>query len=324
MTTLSIILTGQIRTFFTKNVCISFKQLINQSKLHYSFIYVICIVTDLTPSTKIELETFLSDLSISFMIDEYNKYIPELHKINQERLLNTHFIKMAEIYNSTNGEIQKIMSPTHHYNNRYFCREPFAGLNRIYHQLEKAIIQLLEYEKTNNMEFDMCMKLRFDTNIIDPTFYPHMPSGDTIDKLTFNKYIRNKLQYTMSELGITTLEEYSKFLKNNPIKVPDYLSKYSESCFGLYFLNNYISIENILNGSEDIIYSFVDQLSFSKRNIFIKLIHFFRDYGTIESDLNQHGLQAFFCPEGQMMIYCFNNGITPLVYTHHSLFELVT
>jgi hypothetical protein len=321
MASLAILLTGQIRTFFTKQVYVSFQRMIETSKKHYASIYVFCIVSDLSMSDRNQLESFLSGLSLGFTIDDYNKYIPELHQVNQERLLNPTFITMADIYNSTNGEIQKIMSPTHHSN--YYCTEPFAGLNRIYHQLEKAILLLLEYETSNMMRFDMCMKLRFDTRIIDPAFYPHIPTGDMLDRITFNTSIRNTLQETMKKLGITTLKEYAQFMKDHPIQIPQYISKYSESSFGSYFLNNYISIQNILNGSEDIIYTFVDHLTFARRDVFVKLQHIFRDYAVISSDLNQRGMQAFFCPEVQMLVYCFHNGITPLMYTHHSLFELV-
>lgn len=277
------------------------------------------MVTDLSITDRCNLEKFLSDLSVSFTIDEYNKYISELHQVNHDRLRNINFIKMAEIYNSKKGEIQTIMTPTHH--NVYYSKEPFSAINRVWHQLEKGIRLILDYENSNNMIFDMCMKLRFDTNIIDPLFYPHVPDGDIIDKLTFNTSIRSKLHSTMAVLGISTLEEYANFLQENPIQFPNYISKYPESSFGIYFFNNYISIKNILNGSADIIYSFVDHLYFGKRNIFIKLINIFKEFGCIESELNQRGLQAFFSTEGQMLVYCFNNGITPLMYTNHSLFE---
>jgi hypothetical protein len=248
-------------------------------------------------------------------MEDYNKYIAELHQINQDRLKNEHFIKMADLYNSTEGEIQKIMSPTHH--SSYYSPEPFSGVNRHYHQLEKGVLLLLEYEKMNK-SFDMCMRMRFDTKIVDPFFYPHVPETN---KITFNESIRAKLYKTMSELKLSSIQEYAQFLKENQITVPNYITKYDPS-FGCYFFNNYISLENLVE-QEDVLYAFVDHVIFGKRNVFIQLQHLFRDYALIESSLNQKGMQAFFCPEVQLLIYCFHHHINPLMYTHHSLFEMI-
>jgi hypothetical protein len=304
-------------TFFAK-VLHSFERLLENSRKHYSFIYIICIVSDPHDDDLARLRALFQSLNVAHVVEDYTKYIPIFEKINDERLHHKGYQNMAEIYNNTKGSIQTIMAPTHH--SYYPYKTPF-GYNVQWHQLQIGIDHLFEYETSHSMRFNFCMRMRFDTFIIDPEFYPHCPQKDILSNLTFNDAMLSKLKGTMAELNIHTIEEYAQFLKNNPIKVPDYISSYPESSFGCYFFNNYISIENIIKGEENILYSFVDHLFFGTRDVFVKLRNFFSDYGTLESDLNQKGAQAFFCPEAQLLVFCFHNNVNPLIYTHHSLFQ---
>jgi len=325
MTSLTILITGLIRNFFRDNISISFQKLIQNSKLVYSHIHVICIINESTESDIINLTNFFNSLSISFMIDKYDKYMPTFKKINLERLENDRFKKMANIYNNINGSIQKIMTPTEHslYPN---INGPFGcGFHMQWHQLEIGIKFLLDYEEKNNIKFDTCMRMRFDTIIVDSNFYPHIPNTDLIRKITFNNTILSQLDSKMKELKISTIEEYVEFIKNNQIKVPKYISDYPNTSFGCYFFNNYISLEKIIesdknNTDDNILYCFIDHIIFGKRDVFIKLQNFFRDFGTFESELNQNGMQAFFASECQLLIFCFNNNINPLMYINHSVF----
>ena len=325
MTSLTIIITGQIRKFFIEDISTSFIQLIKKSHIKYSFIYVICIINESTELDIINLTNFFNSLSVSFIIEEYQKYISIFKKINLERLENDGFKRMANIYNKVNGSIQKIMTPTNH--TMYPSINGPFGFHTQWHQLEIGIKFLLDYEGKNNIKFDTCMRLRFDTCIIDPEFYPHIPNTDLISKITFNNTIFLQLNEKMKELKINTIEEYIEFMKNNQIKVPNYLSDYPHTSFGCYFFNNYISLENIVNSNkkntdDNILYCFIDHIIFGKRDIFIKLQNFFRDFGKFESELNQNGMQAFFGSENQLCLFCFNNNINPLMYTSHSVFEL--
>jgi len=323
MTSLTIIITGLIRNFFIDNISVSFEKLIQKSKSLYSHIYIISIINESTELDIINLTNFFDSLSVSYMIEKYEEYIPLFKQINLERLENDGFKKMAEIYNNVDGSIQEIMTPTEH-SNYPNTNGPF-GFHMQWHQIEIGIKFLLEYEENNNIKFDTCMRMRFDTIIVDPDFFPHIPDTDLISKITFNNTILSQLNDKMKDLEINTIEEYVEFIKENQIKVPDYISKYPDTSFGCYFFNNYISLENIINSNknntdDNILYCFIDHIIFGKRDVFIKLENFFRDFGTIESDLNQNGIQAFFASEGQLCIFCFYNNINPLIYTNHSVF----
>lgn len=309
---LCIILTGQIRTFFGSLVSNSFKRFIANSHQHYKFIYIICIINESDEHIP-QLNELLQSLNLEYIIDDYNKYIPIFEKVNQERLLDKGYQNMADIYNNTNGEIQQIMTPTHHSHYYRGIKIPFI-MNKQWHQLEIGIRHLFEYETNNNIVFNVCMRMRFDTYITDDKFYPHCPVNNILSKITFNENILSILKNKMVELNIQTLEEYTQYLKSNPIKVPHYISSFPETSFGTYFFNNYISLENIIKGEENILYSFSDHLFFGKRDIFVKLYNLFNEFGKIESDLNQKGLQAFFCPEGQMLVFCFHHNINILMY----------
>lgn len=316
---LCIIMTGQIRTFFT-HVTPSFTRLIENSKQHYKFIYIICVTNESSEHLP-QLHTFLQSLRVKYSVYDYSKYIPIFEQANQERLLDKGYQNMADIYNRTPGEIQTIMSPTHHVHYSQRNKGPF-GFHKQWHQLEIGIGHLFEYETKENVVFDVCMRMRFDNILTDDEFYPHVPDKNILSKITFNEHILSTLQTKMANLNIHTIEEYTQYLKNNPIQVPHYLSSLPETSFGCYFLNNYISLENIIKGEENILYCFVDHIIFGKRDVFVKLYSFFNEFGKIESDLNQKGLQAFFCSEGQLLIFCFHHNINPLMYVHHPIFKL--
>jgi hypothetical protein len=283
-------------------------------------------VNDANESDINKLNNYLDSLSVLYHIDEYNKnnkYISTFKEINNARLNDQAFIKMSNVYNSVRGEIQKIMTPTSHiqYENN---NGPF-GFHIQWHQLEIGINHILDYEQKNNITFDMCVRMRFDTSIVDRDFYPHMPENDLLKQITFNKMIETQLKTKMNELNISTIEQYIQFIKKNQITFPKFISDYSDISFGAYFFNNYISLENIKNctdNDKNILYCFVDHLIFGKRDTFIKLKDFFRKIGRYESNLNQKGMQAFFSSECQLLNFCFNNNINPLLYTCHSMFIL--
>ena len=62
MTSLTIIITGQIRKFFIEDISTSFIQLIKKSHIKYSFIYVICIINESTELDIINLTNFFNSL----------------------------------------------------------------------------------------------------------------------------------------------------------------------------------------------------------------------------------------------------------------------
>jgi len=324
MSSICIIVTGQLRKFFSSDMLYSFKRLINNCKKVYSTIYIICIINEATESEISKLNNYLNSLSVLFYIDEYDKnskYINIFKEINKSRLSDPAFIKMSEIYNKAKGEIQKIMTTTIH--TIYDTNHGPFGFHLQWHQLEIGINHLLEYEQKNNIIFDMGVRMRFDTSIVDRDFYPYMPENDLLKQITFNNKIETQLKTKMNELGISTIDQYIQFMKDNQITFPKYISDYPDTSFGCYFFNNYVSLENIKNCKEkNILYCFVDHLIFGKRDTFIKLKDFFKKIGTYESNLNQKGMQAFFSSECQLLNFGFNNDINLLIYTCHSMFIL--
>ena len=166
------------------------------------------------------------------------------------------------------------------------------------------------YEKKNNILFDVCMKTRFDINYPEK-FYPfvHTPNTDIIDKITLNN--ENKMFF---QRYFTNINDHIHFLKQQKIKLPDCWSSHRKYNFGGYYLNNYISLENITNGSDEILYMYNDYVIFGKRQNFIKLKDFFDEYGIIDHSLN---INHSFAAESQLLIFCFEKQINPIMYLHH-------
>ena len=322
---LAIMMVGQIRTFFTKNVNDTFKKVVDRCKLHYNKIYIVLIISG--EYDKTQVNNWFSSLELPYTIIDYDPYIDEFKKRNLERLTNENYIRNKEIYiNGKSHALANIPDPA--YNGIFYRQtnstgttsyeDPFSYIKQ-FHQVEIGIKHLLEYENTNNIKFDVIMKTRFDyAFIIDDNFYPHIPKDDIMSKITFDssKYIEPYLTAKMKELNTTNINDFIAYLKTKKIVVPDFSTpRYIEPIsFGGTFFVNDISLENIVNGSNDILYMTSDWMYFGKRDIFVKLKDLFTEFAIIQSDLNQNGIQVFFCPESQLIVYCLNKKINCLMY----------
>jgi GR25 family glycosyltransferase involved in LPS biosynthesis len=321
---LAIMILGQIRTFFTKNVNDTFKKVIDRCKLHYNSIYIVLIISGQYDKTQVN--NWFSSLELPYIIIEYDPYIDEFKKRNLERLTNENYIRNKEIYiNGKTGAQKNTPDPiyngsfyTHNSSRLTSYEDPFSYIKQ-FHQVEIGIKHLLEYEKTNNMKFDVIMKSRFDYSFtIDDEFYPHIPKDDIMSKITFDssKYIEPYLTAKMKELNITNINAFIAYLKTKKIVPPEWLvpRDIEQVSFGGMLLVNYMSLENIVNGSNDILYMTNDWMYFGKRDVFVKLKDLFTDFAVLQSDLNQNDIQVFFCPESQLMVYCFDKKINCLMY----------
>jgi len=298
---LCIIITGQLRTFFIHSQQ-HFIDMLNLSKKSYTNILIICVISGNFNETTIT--DYFNKLNVSFLIIDYNKYIPIFNsRINQK--IN------SEEYTKCKTEYLSYFNHAHYEINIKYSNDVPIKHSYQYHQLEIGINELLEYEKKYNIIYDVIMRTRFDIPY-HKNFYPHFP----------NTILRKLL------LTDTNIELYNKiiqkykiadivdFLKNQQIELPlcrvnlDYVSI---TFGGDYYYNNK-SVENIMNGSDDILYAFNDYVYYAKRNVFLKLVNLFNDSYIKETNLN---ISHFYAPEAQLIIFCDNNSIDILMYRHY-------
>ena len=165
---------------------------------------------------------------------------------------------------------------------------------------------MLNYEIQNNIKFDICIKSRFDFEY--PTnFYPlvHDKNASIIDKLFLNNEIKLVFQNIFNDLEINDLQTLINIIKNQPYLSDSNTSLILEFSFGGSYLNNFISLENILNGKDNILYMYNDFIIFGFREQFIKLSYLYDEYGIMDTTLN---FSHFISPESQLLMFCF----TPL------------
>ena len=272
--------------------------MLNLSKKSYTNILIICVISGNFNETTIT--DYFNKLNVSFLIIDYNKYIPIFNSRINQKINSEEYTKRKTEYLSYFNHAHYEIKEDNYINHSYQ-----------YHQLEIGINELLLYEKKNNITYDVIMRTRFDAQYIKD-FNPNFPK--TFEK----KILFNELNV---ELYNKTIQKYKiadivDFLKNQQIELPlcrinlDYISV----TFGGDYYYNYKSIENIMNGSDDILYAFNDYVYFAKREIFLKLINFFNDSYIKETNLN---ITHFYAAEAQLIIFCDNNSIDILMYKYY-------
>jgi len=161
------------------------------------------------------------------------------------------------------------------------------------------------------------MKTRFDMPYFEG-FYPHEKhTCDSIEnKILFDEF--NKVPYynTLKKYNIeSSFNNVVNLLKS--LHIPHPKCRIEEPLvpisFGGTYFYNYVSLENILSGNHDILYAFNDFVFFANRNLFVKLKNLFNNYGICEIPYN---IPHYYAPESQLLIYCLNNNINILTYTH--------
>ena len=293
---LCIIILGLIRTFFYKGYN-SLKPVLEKCLEKYQKIHMIVIVSGRYDENR--MKQFIQDMNvinISVELHEFQQhYIDKEHfaKINTEKYIQ----KKEEYLHQKNIAKIEIGDPDYYI---------FSGTYQFY-QLRQGIQEMMHYEKRNEMTFDICMKTRFDIEY-PKHFYPFIHDKDSsfIDKIYLNP--ENKSYF---EKKIENIEDHIYLLKENPIELPECRTPYDS--FGGAYFNNYISLENIKNGSNDILYMYNDYIIFGNREQFIKLEGFFSEYGIMDTSLN---IYHYYAQEAQILIYCFNHNIDPIMYKH--------
>ena len=178
-----------------------------------------------------------------------------------------------------------------------------------HYQLKKGIESMIHYEEKNDITFDVAMKTRFDL-YYPPNFYPwiHPKNASILDKICLNE--ENK--YFLGEKW-RDIDRQVAYFKENP------WPRRADSLGGENF-NNYISPENIKNGSDHILYMYNDFLIFGNKMDFVKLAGLFDAYGLMDTSLI---MGRRYSAESQTLIFCFNHGIDPIMYTHNYMFDMI-
>lgn len=302
---LAIIITGQLRCFFTKTEP-HFTQLLDTSKN----IFNILVIVVLSSHEQNLLENYFTLQNISFTIINYStkKYLDEFNTINSNKIKSEKYMEIKSNYlksdNQAKNEILDI-----DYN--------LTKISRQFHQLQIGISKLLEFESTHKITFDILMKTRFDV-YYPPNFYPHVfdESECLLKKLLFNDTNIDLFQSCMQTNNIQNLEELSVFIKQQEIKLPkcrinfDYINM----TFGGWNYYNYTALDNILHGNNDILYSFNDFFYFAKRSVFLKLKDFFKECFLLEPNGTLGPLHHIYAPESQLIMYCLEKNINIVMY----------
>jgi hypothetical protein len=291
MPIMSIIVTGQIRTFFNKEFYNSFLNMLNNTSQHYDKIYLFFII-----SGEYDEDKFGYFFHINKVITKIIKFnTQEADKAILEKANNPTFKRIAEDYMNSNCD------------EKYELPNPFAYMRTGIYQFYQLKIGIEEIEKLEEHP-DIIMKTRFDTRT-HPEFYPMVyPANENpVQKIEYNNSIKNLM-------GIASMTEHINWLKSFPVN-----STYRiENCqvnerksFGIAYCYNYKAPENILNGSDDILYCLNDFTFWGRADIFKKLKTLFDEYGMFERDRYIYHL---YCQESQLLAFCFRNGINPLMY----------
>lgn len=299
---LGIIFCGQIRTFFREEVQTSFINMLNKCNNNYNYIYLVFVINGTCTSSIVE---YLENLKSNYKVSEYKKIIFDSHTaidINDRKTnANEKFLNLMEEYKENKFGKVKVEVP---------CvktkRNGISIMNQFtfqFYQLKQGIKELLNKEVENNFKFDTILKTRYDTTYPD-YFYPHYKDDtDSLDnKIFFDEKIKEYMK-------IEDIIQYQKTLEKSKIIMPRCrVVNRKNSLGGAFYYNK--SIINIINGSNDILYCFNDSFFCSKRDIFIKLENFFDMFGMLKNDDIVH----FYAPEAQLIIFCLENNITPIMY----------
>lgn len=331
---LAIISTGSFRVFFKND---EFIQLLKRCKLHYEFIYIFLVINDeINEEVFIKLNTLFENVELqnNYEIIDFKPFINVLNQCNLKKKENEKYNKLRNEYLQNNhSKAKEFLSDPNEMTIYSKCGGSIHNKNTIigniewldlatiqFYQLKIGIENLLEYEKNTNMKFDIIMKTRLDLDKYPDEFYPYVPNEDesVMNKISFGRQnIKSVIDTKLSELNSNKIEDFIEYLKNQKIISPNIFSDDMPHNFGGMYFNNYISLENINNGDNNILYSINDHFYFSKRDIFIKLKDFYDNFALLD---NEPDILHYYAPESQFLLYCFQNNINILMYwgkTHY-------
>lgn len=294
---LCIIITGLIRTFFNQGRD-ELQKVIHSSFATYNKIHIVMVISGKYDN---RINEFITQRSIqNITVDVIPFDTIETSAFNNAKINNNKYIQNKNKYLSADNLARREIENPDNYLN---------GATYQFYQLKKGIDKMKEYETSNNMSFDVCMKTRFDVKY-PIHFYPfvHNETAPAEDKIFLNNENREYFKSIFHNV-----HDIIHFLKQENITLPQCRTPYYKFSFGGSYLNNYISLENIANGSNKILYMYNDHVIFGNRENFIDLDNLFDEYGMIDSSLNIH---HYYAPEAQLLMYCFKRGINPIMYLH--------
>jgi len=317
---ISIILTGQTRSFFSNN---NFSKMIKRVKENYKTIFIVCV---LNSGNHNEVSEYLSSLDIKHMTIDYPHYMGMyLHEV-AEKQNHTEYIRLKEQYLNSTTTAKKEIWDTDTWTRQHTYIQS--------HQLKIGLMHLIDYENGNNIKFDIICKTRFDISYPED-FYPHIPllnyntndninsketQSQLLDSITFNKINKKLAEEAMKKCGLETIDDLIDYNKKQKEQIecrvdPD--MKYIT--FGSTYCYNYHSLEGIKkHGTKNILYALNDLCFFGRRDVFFKLQNWFQESGMIENTEIPH----FYAPESQLIIFCLKHGIDILCYYNDS-FEII-
>ena len=311
MENLSIIITGQLRTFFLNN---NFTEVLKLCIHNYDKILIICVLNSNNQNDYLALERYFSNFKIhELILINYSddKYQTDFITKMNYKYKNEKFLEIRQQYMELN---------TFAHNEIY---DPIICSNSIrtqFHQISIGIAKLIEYINQTKINFEITFKTRFD--IIYPNnFYPHMPkSTDIFDILAFNDVNKELIVNSMKINNLQTLDDLIIFNKQNQQILPECRITNKNNwpiSFGGDYLSNYISLEYIKNNNKNIIYSFGTFFEFGETKNMLIFKKLFDDFWITEPICNQL-LYHYYSPEVQIMLHCLYNNITILMYKNSS------
>ena len=254
-----------------------------------------------------KLDAFLMDTGVTYNCIDYS--IDQCDSLVTRNMHKSDYIECKTRYLSIGvpGDAQReIPSP-----------DAYMRLQSIYqfHQLQIALDAMMTFGP-----FDVVMKTRFDI-WYHPGFYPHVPTIDAPaeDRILINETV--KQVYRSKGIDVTS-SGYVDFLRKNPVVLPQCrvrpeLLHYS---LGGAYLSNHVALTHVLNGSAAIVYCLNDHVIFGRSQDMIPLRGFFDEYACRPSPVD---ITHFYAAEAQLMIFCFNHGLNPIMYLHENIHTIL-
>jgi len=299
---LGIIIKGQLRTFFSTN----FSNVLELCLEKYQNILIILVISDLSEDISNLLEIFFSNYPIIYYIIDYNDYIDQylmaMNKKIQSDIFNTHKKNFLSLHPQGIDEFPFI---------------PQLNTGREFHQLSIGMKKLLEFHNSF-FPINVVLVTRFDIQY-PQLFYPHVPeSKNMLDILSFNQYNKKLLLETMEEFNLKNIDDLIQFNKYSKIILPNcHIEKKKHNIsFGLDYFYNYMTLERIKSGNNNIIYSF-EVFSFGTLYSICILENIFDEYLLLEP-VEPELFYRFFAYEAQLINFFLLHNRCILAYKNDS------
>lgn len=296
---LCIIVLGQERSFW-RGGSAQLRSVIETSKTHYSRIHLILVLSG--SFQRDNLNDFLVDTGVTSQCIDYTTDMCDAYMLRSQGYADCKARYLAAgVPSDARREIP----------------EPDTYVKQAVYQFHQLQIGL---DVASAGAFDVVMKTRFDV-WYHPGFYPDVPIIDAPveDRILMNETV--KRVYRSKGIDVTS-PEYIEFLRRNPVVLPQcrvHPELYHYSLGGSY-LSNHIALTRVLDGSTAIVYCLNDHVIFGRSQDMISLRGLFDEYACRPSPVD---VTHFYAQEAQLMIFCFNHGLNPIMYLHDSIHTII-